>query len=81
MNNIQNERTRLKPGSLVMVSYPVGEKTNNPAHKLDGEQFVIKSVKSYYSTKTPYKKMYTLYGAVSDKGVPYWFLYDELIPV
>ena len=75
-----NDRAPLKPGDMVMVSYPMNEKWNNPAHKYEGETFVIKSVKHYAHVAGNYRKMFTLYGAVSDKGMPYWFLPDELIP-
>ena len=75
-----NDRASLKPGDMVMVCYPMNEKWNNPAHKFDGETFVIKSVKHYAHVAGNYRKMFTLYGAVSDKGMPYWFLPDELIP-
>lgn len=77
---ITSKRASLKPGDLVIVSYPMGEKWNNPAHKYDGETFVVKSVKSYPRVAGNYRKQYTLYGADSDAGKPYWFLPDELIP-
>lgn len=64
---------------LVMVAYPIGEKTNNPAHKLDGEQFVVKSKRKARSDKGGDTYIYELYGASSDMGVPYAFLTDELI--
>ena len=80
MQPITQKRSKLKPGDLVIVSYPMGEKWNNPAHKYEGETFVIKSVKHYAHVAGNYRKMFTLYGAVSDKGMPYWFLPDELIP-
>lgn len=68
----------LKPGTRVMVSYPLEERQqiNNPARKLDGEIFVIRSRKDYPG----YKQMFTLWGADSDAGMPYWFLPEELIP-
>lgn len=81
MTRITYDRTRLKPGDLVMVSYPMGEKTNNPAHKYDGEQMVIKDVKFYPGYTGYQRKMFTLQGAESEAGTPYWFLPDELIPV
>lgn len=64
---------------LVMVAYPMGEKANNPAHKLDGEQFVVKSKRKAMSDKGGDTYIYELYGASSDMGVPYSFLTDELI--
>lgn len=75
-----NDRATLKPGDMVMVCYPMNEKWNNPAHKFDGETFVIRSVKSYPWIAGNYRKQFTLWGANSDKGMPYWFLPDELIP-
>lgn len=74
-----NNKASLKPGDLVMVSYPLTDRGwNNPAHKYDGETFVVKSVKIYPRSSGVHRKMYTLYGANSDKGMPYWFLPDEL---
>lgn len=81
MDSITHERTRLRPGSMVMVCYPMGEKWNNPAHKYEGETMVIKSVKEYPKSTSIHRRMFTLYGAVSEKGMPYWFLEDELIPI
>ena len=37
------ENNKISVSDLVMVAFPVGEKTNNPAHVLDGQQFVVKS--------------------------------------
>lgn len=78
---ITNDRMRLKPGDLVIVSYPENERTNSPAHKYEGEQMVIKDVKFYPGYTGYQRKMFTLYGADSKAGLPYWFLPDELIPV
>lgn len=74
-----NKKTKIRPGTLVMVCYPIGEKTNNPARKYDGEQMVIKEVRHMPRHAGLNRKMFTLYGAESDMGVPYWFLEDELI--
>lgn len=71
---------KINVSDLVMVAYPTGEQTNNPAHRLDGEQFVVKTkrkVNAYGKGGDFY--IYTLYGAESKKGVPYSFLTDELI--
>ena len=76
--NITNDRTRLRLGQMVMVCYPIGERWHNPAHKLDGLKFVIKTKHQPYST---WKPQYTLFEANSDAGKPYWFLEDELIPM
>ena len=71
---------KINVSDLVMVAFPTGEQTNNPAHRLDGEQFVVKTkhrVNAYGKGGDSY--IYTLYGAESKKGVPYSFLTDELI--
>jgi hypothetical protein len=70
---------QIRANDLVMVSYPIGEKTNNPAHRLDGEQFVVKSKRKVNTTKGGDTFIYELCGAVSKRGVPYSFLKDELI--
>lgn len=70
---------RIDPGDLVVVAFPLSEKTNNPAHDLDGEQFVVKRKFKAKSKKGGDTYQYELYGAVSKKGLPYVFLTDELI--
>lgn len=70
---------KINVSDLVMVAFPVGEKTNNPAHRLDGEQFVVKTKRKPKTNKGGDTYVYTLYGAESKKGVPYEFLTDELI--
>lgn len=70
---------RIAVNDLVMVCYPMGEKTNNPAHKLDGEQFVVKRKRKPVCKKGGDIYIYELFGAVSKFGVPYSFLTDELI--
>ena len=57
---------RIDPGDLVMVAFPMSEKTNNPAHALNGEQFVVKN-----RHKPNVNKGGDIY--------PYSFLTDELI--
>ena len=64
---------------IVMVTYPVGEKTNNPAHKLDGQQFVVKTKRKPLCNRGGDIYLYELFGATSNEGVPYSFLTDELI--
>lgn len=64
---------------LVMVAYPISEKTNNPAHKLDGQQFVVKLKRKLANKKGGDTYIYELYGAESKAGKPYSFLTDELI--
>lgn len=70
---------KIRRDDLVIVSYPVGEKTNNPAHRLNGEQFVVKSKRKPNCTKGGDIYLYELYGAESKAGKPYVFLSDELI--
>lgn len=70
---------KIKVGDLVMVAYPVGEKTNNPAHVLDGQQFVVKTRRKTKTNKGGDTYQYTLYGAESKKGKAFTFLTDELI--
>lgn len=69
----------INEGDLVMVAYPISEKTNNPAHRLDGEQFVVRTKRKPNARKGGDIYLYELYGAQSKKGVPYTFLTDELI--
>ena len=69
----------IQEGDLVMVAYPMSEKTNNPAHRLDGEQFVVRTKRKPICKKGGDIYLYELYGAQSKKGVPYTFLTDELI--
>lgn len=73
------ENNKISVSDLVMVAFPVGEKTNNPAHVLDGQQFVVKSKCKTKTNKGGDTYQYTLHGAESKKGVPYSFLTDELI--
>lgn len=77
MANIPNNKIRVD--DLVMVAFPVGEKTSNPAHQLDGQQFVVKTKRKTKTDKGGDAYQYTLYGADSKAGVPYSFLTDELI--
>ena len=69
----------IQEGDLVMVAYPISEKTNNPAHRLDGEQFVVKTKRKPICKKGGDIYLYELFGAESKRGVPYSFLTDELI--
>ena len=73
------ENNKISVSDLVMVAFPVGKKTNNPAHVLDGQQFVVKSKCKTKTNKGGDTYQYTLHGAESKKGVPYSFLTDELI--
>ena len=72
----------IQEGDLIMVRYPLSEKSNNPAHKFDGEQFVVKSKRMVdRNSKGGDRYVYELHGANSDKGLPYAFLTDELIRI
>lgn len=70
---------RIDPGDLVMVAYPMSEKTNNPAHRLDDQQFVVKSRRRPNVSKGGDIYLFELFGAESKAGKPYTFLTDELI--
>lgn len=70
---------RIDPGDLVMVSFPMSAKTNNPAHKLNGQEFVVKSRRKPNANKGGDIYLYELHGATSKAGIPYSFLTDELI--
>ena len=74
-------RSPIKIGDTVMVCYPMNEQTNNPARKLDGQEFTVKSkhqIVGHKNTRVS-KHYFELYGAVCDMGVHYGFLEDELI--
>ena len=73
------ENNKISVSDLVMVAFPVGEKTNNPAHVLDGQQFVVKSKCKTKTNKGGDTYQYELHGAESKAGKPYTFLTDELI--
>ena len=73
-------KKNIRPGALVMVTFPLmrgSEQTNNPARKLEGEEFTVKR-RVNVNTRSGVKGYWELWGAVSDKGVPYGFLDDEL---
>ena len=70
---------RINEGDLVMIAFPVSDKTNNPAHRLDGEQFVVKTRRKPNVNKGGDIYLYELHGAISKAGIPYSFLTDELI--
>lgn len=73
-------RLTIRAGDTVMVCYPINEKTNNPAHALDGQEFIVKSKRQLSRNgKGGDRYLYELYGAESKEGVPYSFLTDELI--
>lgn len=73
------ENNKISVSDLVMVAFPVGEKTNNPAHTLDGQQFVVKSKCKTKTNKGGDTYQYELHGAESKAGKPFTFLTDELI--
>lgn len=67
-------------GDRVMVSYPPAYKFNNPAKRLNGREYVVKSV---HHIRDRYqrvdRKYYELYGAESKFGVSYAFLEEDLV--
>ena len=69
----------IKKDDTVLVRFPIGEKTNNPAHRLNGQQFVVKKRYRPNTNKGGDTYIYELFGAESKKGVPYSFLTDELV--
>lgn len=78
-NTFLNGSKNIRVDDIVLIRYPAGEKTNNPAHRLDGQQFVVKTKYKTNTNKGGDTYQYTLFGAVSKAGVPYTFLTDELI--
>lgn len=78
-DTLLTEDKKIRVGDLVMVAYPASEKTNNPAHQLDGQQFVVKSRRRPNVNKGGDVYLYELHGAKSKAGISYSFLTDELI--
>ena len=79
IDTLLTEDKKIRVGDLVMVAYPASEKTNNPAHALDGQQFVVKSRRRPNISKGGDVYIFELFGAESKAGKPYSFLTDELI--
>lgn len=74
-------KKKILPGTLVMVSYPLEDgQINNPAMKLEGKVFTVKRKCNVMVGRVRHS-YYELYGAVSDMGVPYGFLENELTVV
>ena len=74
-------RETINEGVLVMVSYPLSDKTNNPAKKLDGMEFTVRNkhlIREARNTRA-IRHYFELAGAVSDFGIHYGFCEDELI--
>lgn len=74
-----NATYKIREGDLILVSFPINDKTNNPARKYDGEQFVVKRKRKPICNKGGDIYLYELYGAESKLGVPYSFLTEQLI--
>lgn len=74
-------KSKINIGDTVMVAYPVADQTNNPARRLDGQEFTVRSIHRVAESKNSKvtRQYYELDGAVSDMGVHYAFLEDELI--
>ena len=66
-------------GTKVIVMYPKNEKSNNPAHKYDGQTMIVSGYRKYPRHAGCNRVMYTLEGAVSEAGKPYWFLEEEMV--
>lgn len=68
-------------GDAVLVVFPTGDQTNNPARKFDGQEFTVKSVHRVAESKNSNvtRVYYELFGAKSDAGIHYGFLEDELV--
>ena len=69
---------KILPGDTVLVSYPPGDSFNNPAKRLNGQEFIVKE-RRRISSRGGNRTVYELYGAVSDMGIPYNSLEDELV--
>lgn len=74
-------REAIAVGDLVMVSYPLSDKTNNPAKKLDGMEFTVRNKHLIREEKNTrgIRHYFELNGAVSDLGIHYAFCEDQLI--
>lgn len=74
-------RESINEGDLVMVAYPLSDKTNNPAKKLDGMEFTVRRKHLVNESKNAKvtRHYFELNGAVSDLGIHYGFCEDELI--
>lgn len=74
-------KKKILPGTLVMVSYQLEDgQIDNPAMKLEGQVFTVKRKRNVMVGRVRHS-YYELYNAVSDKGVPYGFLENELTVV
>lgn len=74
-------RETINEGDLVMVAFPMSDKTNNPAKKLDGMQFTVRRkhlVNESMNAKIT-RHYFELNRAVSDLGIYYAFCEDQLI--
>lgn len=72
---------KIREGDLVMVSYPLSDKTNNPAKKLDGMEFTVRNKRLLREERNTrgIRHYFELNGAVSDRGIHYAFCEDQLI--
>lgn len=77
---MRDVKKTIRVGDAVMVSYPRSDVTNNPARRLEGQEFIVKS-KRCIDSRGGDRIVYELYGAVSAMGKPYSFLTDELTRV
>ena len=81
MTELTATKGPIRIGDIVMVSYPMADQTNNPARKLDGQEFTVRSIHRVPESKNSKvtRQYYELDGAVSKMGVHYGFLEDELM--
>jgi len=68
---------KYKKGAQVLVQILSDGQTNNPATRLNGQVFELKSKHHV----TPTRWYWELEGAVSEMGVPYGFLEEELFVI
>ena len=75
------DRGKITVGSKVIVAYPSdGQFLNDPARKLNGEEFVVKEKKTIMVGSHP-RWYWELYGAESEYGIPYGFCEEDLIRI
>lgn len=71
----------IQMGDRVLVKLnPRTQIPKNPVQKFDGKVFTVEKVKLSYIAQSP-RRQYRLYGCESEKGVPYWFIEEELIRI
>lgn len=67
-------------GDRVMVAFPGTYNFNDPAKRLNGREYVVKSVNHIRDTyQRANRKYYELYGAESKFGINYAFTEETLV--